>query len=104
MIHMAHERRTLPILRSAQVNLAIAPAESSRGARRPATLPKLAEFLGEFLTGRGPVVAHAVPEFHDVALQIEFVLLEPGNVEFLAGGAAFELAGDVFLIVAHNSA
>lgn len=62
----------------------------------------MAEFFGEFLAGRGPVVADAVAEFHDMAFEVEFVLLEPGDVEFLAGGPAFELPGNVFLVVADN--
>jgi hypothetical protein len=38
-----------------------------------------------------------------VALEFELVLLEPADVELLAGGAALELAGDVFLVVADDS-
>lgn len=37
-----------------------------------------------------------------MAFEVEFVLLEPGDVEFLAGGPAFELPGNVFLVVADN--
>jgi hypothetical protein len=38
-----------------------------------------------------------------VALEFKLVLLEPADVELLAGGAALELAGDVFLVVADDS-
>ena len=38
-----------------------------------------------------------------MALEIELVLLEPGDVEFLPRGAALELASDVFLVVSDNS-
>jgi hypothetical protein len=38
-----------------------------------------------------------------VAAQVELVLFEPADVEFLAGGAAFELAGYVFFVVADDS-
>lgn len=38
-----------------------------------------------------------------MSFEVELVLLEPGDIEFLAGGAAFELAGNVFLVVADDS-
>jgi hypothetical protein len=38
-----------------------------------------------------------------VTFQLELVLLEPADVELLARGAALELAGDVFLVVADDS-
>jgi hypothetical protein len=37
-----------------------------------------------------------------MALELELVLLEPADVEFLAGSAALELARDVLLVVADN--
>ena len=80
-----------------------APAHTPRGAARSAALPVLAQFFAEFLAGGGPVVADGVAEFGDVAFEVEFVLFEPGHVEFLAGGAALELAGDVFFVVADDS-
>lgn len=38
-----------------------------------------------------------------MTFKIELVLFEPGDVEFLAGGTALELAGNVFLVVADDS-
>ena len=38
-----------------------------------------------------------------MALEVELVLLEPGDVEFLTGCPSFELPGDVFLVVTDNS-
>ena len=73
------------------------------GTPGSAILPVLSQFFAQFLAGRGPVVADAVAEFGDVAFEVEFVLFEPGDVEFLSGGAAFELAGDVFFVVADDS-
>jgi hypothetical protein len=55
------------------------------------------------LAGGGPVAADVVAQVLDVALELELVLLEPADVELLAGGAALELAGDVFLVVADDS-
>ena len=37
-----------------------------------------------------------------MALEVEFILLEPGDIELLAGGATFELAGDVLFIITDN--
>lgn len=37
-----------------------------------------------------------------MAFEIEFVLFEPRDVEFLARGSALELSGDVFLVVSNN--
>jgi hypothetical protein len=37
-----------------------------------------------------------------VALELELVLLEPADVEFLARGAALELAVDVLFVVADD--
>lgn len=39
-----------------------------------------------------------------MALQVDLVLLEPADVELLAGGAALELAGEVLLVVADDPA
>jgi hypothetical protein len=62
----------------------------------------LSELFTEFLAGSRPVVSNTVAELVDVALEVELVLLEPGDVEFLSGGAAVELTGDVFLIVTND--
>lgn len=79
------------------------PTNTRRGTSGPAILPELAQFLAHFGAGAGPVVADVVAQLGDVAAQFEFVLLEPRDVEFLAGGAALELPGDVFLVVADDS-
>jgi hypothetical protein len=70
-----------------------------RGARRTTRLPEVAEVLCEFLAGGGPVRLDGVAELDHVALEIEFVFLEPRDVEFLAAGAALELAVDVLVVV-----
>lgn len=77
---------------------------SPRRTTGTTTRPELAEVFAQFLPCCGPVVADAIAELGDVAAEIELVLLEPGDVEFLPGGAAFELAGDVFFVVADDSA
>ncbi len=38
-----------------------------------------------------------------MASEVQFVLLEPGDVEFLACRAALQLTGDVFLVVSYDS-
>lgn len=80
-----------------------ASADAPGRAARAAALPVLAEFLAQFLAGDGPVVADGVAELGDVAFEVEFVLFEPGDVEFLPRGAALELAGDIFFVVANDS-
>ena len=75
--------------RAAEVN---AIACGRRGTARAGVLPELAEFAAEFLAGGGPVGADVVADFGDVAFDFEFVFLEPRDVEFLAGCAAFELS------------
>ena len=66
---------------------------------RPTTRPVLAKLFGELLASGGPVGADTVAELNDMALEVQFILLEPGDIEFLAGGAALKLAGDIFLVV-----
>ena len=82
---------------------AAAADTAAGGAAGAAGLPVLAQFLAEFLAGGGPVVADAVAELGDVAFEVEFVLFQPRDVEFLPRGAALELPGDVFFVVAHDS-
>ncbi len=36
--------------------------------------------------------------------EVEFVFLEPGDIEFLARSTALELAGNVLFIIAYNPA
>jgi hypothetical protein len=65
-------------------------------------LPELANVLAQFLPGCGPVRLDAVAELGHVALQIEFALLQPRDVEFSARRSALELAVDVLVIVTDN--
>lgn len=74
------------------------------GTSWPTILPELPQFLPDLAARTGPIETYAVPELGDVAAEIQLVLLEPADVEFLAGGAALELAGDVFFVVADDSA
>ena len=75
----------------------------SGGALRPAGRPVLAELPAELLAGRGPVVGDVFTQFLDVTLEVQLVLLEPADVELLAGGTALELAGHVFFVIADDS-
>ena len=71
-------------------------------ARRTTRLPELAEVFREFLAGGSPVGLYGVAELDHVALEVEFVFLEPRDVEFFARGAALELAVDVLVVVADD--
>lgn len=62
----------------------------------------MAQLLSKFLARRRPVGADVIAQILDVTLQFELVLLEPGDVELLSGGAALELAGNVLFIVAYD--
>ena len=75
---------------------------ATRGAVGAAVAPELTEFLAQFLASHVPVVADAFTEFDDVAFDFEFVLFEPGDVEFLSGCASLELARYVFVVVADD--
>lgn len=77
--------------------------DAGRWGRLSGGLPELAELLAKLLARRGPVCADGFAQLGHVAFDVEFVFLEPGDVEFLAGGAAFELAGDVGFVVADDS-
>lgn len=72
-------------------------------AGRSTVLPKLPQLFPDLTSRAGPVAANAIPKLGDVASEIELVLLKPADIEFLARGAALELAGDVFLIVPDDS-
>ena len=63
----------------------------------------MAQLAAELLARGGPVGADVVAQVLDVALELELVLLEPADVEFLAGGAALELPRDVLFVVADDS-
>ena len=88
---------------SVEIHLAVGSAWASCWTAGAAALPELAEFFGQFLAGCGPVVADAITELDGVTFQIQLVLLEPGDVEFLPGGATLELAGYIFFVVADDS-
>lgn len=75
---------------------------SSR-ATRTASLPELSKFFAYFLTGGGPIHADAVSDFGHMALEIEFVFLEPRDIEFLSRCATLELTGNVFFVVSDDS-
>ena len=66
-------------------------------------MPELAEVFAEFLASCCPVCFDAVAQLGHGALDVELVLLEPGDVELLARSAAFELAVDVLVVVADDS-
>lgn len=66
--------------------------------------PVVPEFVPELPARRGPVVFYSFAQLRDVALDVQFVLLEPGDIELLTAGTALELADNVFLVVAHDPA
>ena len=80
--------------------------ETTAGGRALGTTsgPVLTKLAAQLLTRCCPIRPDVITDLLDVALQIEFVLLEPADVEFLAGGASFELPRNVLLVVAHNPA
>lgn len=73
------------------------------GALGSAGGPKHAQLLAQLGAGSGPIRPDVIPQVLDMPLDVHLVLLEPANVELLAGGATLKLSGDVFLIVAHDS-
>lgn len=70
-------------------------------ASRPA-LPKLFELFAKLLTGSAPVCADAVSQLCNLTFDFHFILLEPGHIEFLSRSSAFELACNVFFVIADN--
>lgn len=78
-------------------------ASAGRRAVGARVLPDLAQFTAELLAGHGPVVADVITQLDDVALDLELVLFQPGDVQFLAGSAALELTGDVLVVVADDT-
>lgn len=61
--------------------------------------PKLAQLSAELLPRGRPVRADIVAQLLDVALEIELVLLEPGDIELLARGTALQLPRDILLVI-----
>ena len=76
--------------------------ETRSRASRAAVQPKLAQFLGEFQAGSGPIASDVVTQLLHVAFDVKLVLLEPGDIELLAGGTALELTRDVFFVITNN--
>jgi hypothetical protein len=79
------------------------PANTRSRTSRSAVLPELPQFLAYFTARTSPVVSDAVPQFSDMTTEIQLVLFEPTDVEFLARGTAFELTCYIFFVVADNS-
>jgi len=65
--------------------------------------PELLQLAAKFLASGGPVVCNVLSQILDVALEVQLVLLEPADVEFLAGCTTLELSGNVLLVVANDS-
>jgi len=65
--------------------------------------PEPADFITEFLPGRRPIGLDRVSQFDGMAFDIQFVLFQPRDVQFLSWGPSTELAGDVFFVVPDDS-
>jgi hypothetical protein len=63
----------------------------------------LPDVFAEFLSCGEPVGTDVVAEVGEGVFEVEFVLFEPGDIEVLAGGPTFKLAGDIFVVVTYNS-
>jgi hypothetical protein len=97
------QRARTPRIHSRMLHgIAMLSGRRPRRARRTTRLPELAEIFCEFLASGGPVRFDGVAELDHVALEVEFVFLEPRDVEFFAAGAALELPVDVLVIVADD--
>ena len=59
-----------------------------RRASRSRTLPELPQVSADFATGGAPVGLDAVPELRDMAFDVQFVLLQPADIQFLAAGSS----------------
>lgn len=93
--------------RAGQGSAAVAVVHAVAGTwcwtARSAVLPDLAQLAAQFLAGHGPVVADVIADLDHVPLDFQLVLFQPRDVQFLARGAALELAGDVLVVVADDS-
>ena len=98
MSQMPHRRRTP----QTRILFAASPHQGRCWGSRPRRLQELPDVLAEFLARGYPVGADVVAQGGECVFEVELVLLEPGDVEVLAGGAALELAGDVFVVVADD--
>ena len=63
----------------------------------------MSQLLSQLLPGGGPIVADAVAKLNNMAFKVYLILLEPGDIQFLARGATLELARDILLVVFDNS-
>jgi hypothetical protein len=70
--------------------------------RRSAALEKLSQVSGDLSPCAGPILPYRVSQFANVALDFEFVLFEPGDIELLARCTSLKLPSDVLFIVADN--
>lgn len=75
----------------------------ARRALRAARGPELLELAAQLLAGRRPVGDDVVAQILDVALQVNFILLEPADVELLSRGATLELPRNVLFVVTDDS-
>ena len=65
--------------------------------------PELLQLATKFLASSRPVVCDVLSQILDVALEVQLVLLEPADIEFLAGCSTLELSSNVLLVVANDS-
>jgi hypothetical protein len=87
---------------SRDVYFASIPTHASHRTIRTA-LPELPEFLCELLPGCCPVVPYVISQLNSMALKIQFILFEPGDIKFLSRGSTLELTCNVLFIVTNNS-
>ena len=55
------------------------------------------------MAGCHPVAANAVSQLNDVTLKIQFIFLQPRDVELFTRCSTFELPGNILFIVSNNS-
>lgn len=73
-----------------------------RWALRSASRPEATQLLAELLSRGRPVGTDVIAQLLNMTLEVELVLLEPGDVQFLTRGSPLELAGYVLLVVADD--
>jgi len=83
--------------------IARAPQTSGgTGGSAPARCPEVAQLPAHLHTCRCPVSADLVAQLVDVALQVEFVLLQPGDVQLLTSCTALQLARYVAFVITND--
>jgi hypothetical protein len=70
--------------------------------RRSAALQKLSQVSANLSPCAGPILPYRVPQFANVALDFEFILFEPGDIELLARCTSLKLPSNVLFIVPDN--